>query len=151
MAMSKSLPTKQWCCVAMNLKYSSVPGIPLVTFWPQGTCINHIFTEYWWSLVYFLFVYGSKLKEYQPQRSLCQIAQRSLLWRENTLKWSELRERGYILLTALQIWRFNSTDMEPQWEQHKRLYAAGTSTLYTRRRAGRTKQQRCDIPRLECE
>lgn len=39
--------------------------------------------------------------------------------------------------------------MEPQWKQHKWLYAAGTSTLYTRRRAGCTEQQRRDITGLE--
>lgn len=50
-----------------------------------------------------------------------------------------------------QVWRLNSSYLEPEWEQYKQLHTAGLETLHTRGRTGRPQQQRCHLARLECE
>lgn len=52
-------------------------------------------------------------------------------------------------LGVLQIWRFDSTDMEPEWEQHEWLHTAGAQALHPGRGAGRAQQQGRDLAGLE--
>lgn len=50
-----------------------------------------------------------------------------------------------------QVWRFNSSDMEPKREQQQQLHSAGFETLHPRGRPGCPQQQRCHLIRLECK
>lgn len=50
-----------------------------------------------------------------------------------------------------QVWRFNSSDMEPKREQQQQLHSAGFETLHSRGRSGCPQQQRCHLVRLECK
>ncbi len=50
-----------------------------------------------------------------------------------------------------QIWRFDSSNLEPKWEQYKQLHTAGPETLHTRGRTGFPQQQRRHLARLECK
>lgn len=50
---------------------------------------------------------------------------------------------------VVQVWRFDSADLEPEREQHERLHAAGAAALHPRGRAGCAQQQGRDLAGLE--
>lgn len=68
-------------------------------------------------------------------------------WNNWNCPW--VRSRISIPPGVLQVWWFDSADLEPQWEQHERLHAAGAAALHPGRGAGRAQQQGRDIAGLE--